>query len=147
MVPDKLIASDISEPSVARRIPSVIYTEPGRRLRIHVYNGDTAPHSLHMHGLRYGIDSDGAHPLGVTDKNGVRSDAICPGAVFTYEYEVTSEMTGCWPFHDHHKSLGEMARLGLIGGVVVRDPSWPAADLEVPIFMHVMAGRRPRSLI
>ena len=146
MVPDKLIASDISEPSVARRIPTVIYTQPGRRLRIHVLNGDNEPHSLHMHGLRYGIDSDGAHPLGVTDKNGVRGDAICPGQSFTYEYDVTLEMTGCWPFHDHYKSLGDMARIGLIGGVVVRDPCWPQVDLEVPIFMHVMAGRRAAPL-
>ena len=106
MVPDKLIASDISEPSVGRRIPSVIYTRPGRRLRIHLLNGDDAPHSLHMHGLQYGIDSDGAYPLGVVDKNGVRSDAICPRENYTYEYDVKREMTGCWVFHDHYKSLG-----------------------------------------
>jgi len=146
MVPDKLIATDLSEPSVARRIPSVIYTRPGRRLRIHVLNGDDAPHSLHMHGLQYGIDSDGAHPLGVTDKDGVRSDAICPGKCYTYEYDVTLEMTGCWPFHDHFMALGDMARIGLIGGVVVRDPCWPETDLEVPIFMHAMAGRRAAPL-
>ncbi len=146
MVPDKLIATDISEPSVARRIPSVIYTQPGRRLRIHVLNGDDAPHSLHMHGLQYGIDSDGAYPLGVPNKDGVRSDAICPGEKYIYEYDVKREMTGCWVFHDHYKALGEMARLGLIGGVVVRDPCWPAADLEVPFFMHVLAGRRAAPL-
>ena len=146
MVPDKLIASDISEPPVNRRIPSVIYTRPGRRLRIHLLNGDDAPHSLHMHGLQYGIDSDGAYPLGVTDNNGVRGDAVCPDESYTYEYDVKREMTGCWVFHEHYKSLGEMARVGLIGGVVVQDPCWPEADLEVPIFMHQMAGRRAAPL-
>ena len=144
--PEKLIASDLSEPSATRRIPTVIYTRPGRRLRIHVRNGDDARHSLHMHGLQYGIDSDGAYPLGVADKEGGRGDGICPGETYTYEYVVTQEMTGCWPFHDHYKDLGEMVRLGLIGGVVVSDPCWIAVDLEVPLFLHQMAGRRPAAL-
>lgn len=146
LVTDKLIATDISEPQTNRRIPAIIYTRPGHRLRIHVLNGDDAPHSLHMHGLQYGIDSDGAFPLGVTNNDGIRSDAICPGESYTYTYDVKEEMVGAWVFHDHYKKLSENANLGLIGGLVVRDPCWPKTDLEVPFFMHKMAGRRANPL-
>lgn len=142
-----LIATDLSEPPADRRVPGpVIYTRPGRRLRIHVQNDDIAPHSLHMHGLRYGINSDGAFPFGVEIGEGVRSDQICPGNRHIYEYDVKSDMTGAWVFHDHFMHIGMNARLGLIGGVVVRDTKWPKADLEVPFFMHTMAGRRGQSL-
>lgn len=145
--PTPLIATDISEPPADRRVPGVvIYTRPGRRLRIHVQNNDIAPHSLHMHGLKYGISSDGAFPFGVEVKDGVRSDQICPGNRHIYEYDVNSDMTGAWVFHDHFMHIGDNARLGLIGGVVVRNPKWPKADLEVPFFMHIMAGRRGQSL-
>jgi plastocyanin len=146
LVTDKLIQSDLSEPQTSRKIPTVIYTSPGHRLKIHVLNCDDAPHSLHMHGLQYGIDSDGAYPLGVTTNDGIRSDAICPGESFTYTYDVKLEMVGAWVFHDHYKNLGEMANLGLIGGMVVRDPSWPKVDLEIPFFMHKLAGRRANPL-
>lgn len=142
-----LIAADLAEPPVERRVPGVvIYTKPGRRLRIHVLNDDRDPHSLHMHGIQYGIDSDGAYPLGVTNDDGIRSDQICPGENYTYVYDVTDEMTGAWVFHDHHRKIGENARLGLIGGLVVRDPRWPQTDYEVPFFMHKVAGRRTEPL-
>ena len=140
-----LIPSDIAEPPPHRRVPgAVIYTKPGVRLFIHVLNGDDQPHSLHMHGIQYGIDSDGAYPLGLKNIDNVRSDQICPGRNYTYRYDVTPDMTGAWVFHDHFQNIGENARRGLIGGLVVRDPSWPQADYEIPFFMHVMAGRRGR---
>ena len=51
--PAPIVAADIAEPPVDRRLPGVvIYTQPRRRLRIHVLNADDAPHSLHMHGIR-----------------------------------------------------------------------------------------------
>ncbi len=142
-----LIAADLSEPPADRRVPGVvIYTKPGRRLRIHVFNDDDQAHSLHMHGIQYGIDSDGAYPFGVKNNDEVRSDQICPGGIYTYQYDITPEMTGAWVFHDHFQNLGENARLGLIGGLVVRDPCWPQVDYEVPFFIHKMAGRRTQLL-
>ena len=79
--PDKLIAADINEPAYSHRVPgTVIYTRPCQRLKIHVWNTDDVPHSLHVHGLRYGIDSDGSWPFGTeAAHHGGRSDAICPG--------------------------------------------------------------------
>lgn len=133
-----LIAADINEPRVERRVPgTVIYTQPSERLYIHVLNGDSEPHSFHAHGLHYGIDSDGSWPFGVQEYNGPnRSDAICPGDQWCYIFDAKEDSVGAWPFHDHHMHIEEVVKRGLFGGIVVRDPHCEKADLEVPIFFH-----------
>jgi FtsP/CotA-like multicopper oxidase with cupredoxin domain len=130
--PDKIVLADINEPSYYSRVPgTVIYAHPGDRLHIHVFNGDSEPHSFHLHGLSYGIDSDGAWPLGTQAKLGPlpgdvrRSDEICPGQMWTYTYDVTPDMIGAWPFHDHYKRIGEYVNRGLFGGLVVRPSEHP----------------------
>jgi len=77
----KLVPADVNEPPWYRRVPgAVLYAKPGERLYIHVLNGDPADcHSFHLHGLRYGIDSDGAWPFGIAARDGRRSDEIRPG--------------------------------------------------------------------
>lgn len=121
--PDKLVLADINEPPFHRRVPgTVIYAQPGDRLRIHVFNADMMPHSFHMHGLEYGIDSDGSWPFGTQSSDGRRSDEICPGETWTYTFNVTGEMIGAWPFHDHHRMVSASVDRGLFGGVVVRPP-------------------------
>jgi plastocyanin len=122
--PDKLILADVNEPSYDHRVPgTVIYTRPCQRLKIHVWNTDTIPHSLHVHGLRYGIDSDGSWPFGTeAAHHGGRSDAICPGDTWTYTYDVTDEMLGAWPFHDHTHHHHTRIDQGLFGGIVVLGP-------------------------
>lgn len=139
---DPLIAADINEPRVERRIPgTVIYTQPGERLYIHVLNGDTEPHSFHTHGLHYGIDSDGSWPFGVQEYGGPnRSDAICPGDQWCYIFDVREDTVGAWPFHDHHMHIEEVVKRGLFGGIVVRDPDCEKVDLEVPIFFHKLTA-------
>jgi plastocyanin len=118
--PDKLIAADINEPAFTRRVPgTVIYAKPGDWLRIHVKNADSTPHSFHVHGVRYGIDSDGSWPFGTQSVDGRRSDEICPGQSWTYTYEVTEETIGVWPFHDHCRNIGTYVNRGLFGGLVV----------------------------
>lgn len=135
---DPLIAADTNEPRVERRIPgTVIYTRPGERLYVHVLNGDIEPHSLHVHGLHYGIDSDGSWPFGVQEYDGPnRSDAICPGEQWCYIFDAREDTIGAWPFHDHHMHIEEVVKRGLFGGIVVRDPHCEKVDLEVPIFFH-----------
>ncbi|MEO8992802.1 MAG: galactose oxidase-like domain-containing protein [Nitrosospira sp.] len=135
---EPLIAADINEPRVERRIPgTVIYTKPDERLYVHVLNGDSEPHSFHVHGLHYGIDSDGSWPFGVQEYDGPnRSDAICPGDKWCYIFDVKEDSVGAWPFHDHHMHIEEVVKRGLFGGIVVRDPHCQKADLEVPIFFH-----------
>jgi plastocyanin len=133
--PDKLILADINEPMYHRRTPgTVIYALPGDRLRIHVLNADVNSHSFHLHGLRYGIDSDGSWPFGTQSSDGRRSDEICPGQSWTYRYEVTTEMVGAWPFHDHHRQIGMFVNRGLFGGLVVlpRTGVRPPPDLKLP---------------
>lgn len=137
----KLVPRDITEPPWDRRIPGcMLYARAPERLRIHVRNDDTEPHSFHVHGLAYGIDSDGSWPMGVSDADGRRSDAICPGETWRYVFDVTHDSIGCWPFHDHVMDIQEVVDRGLFGGIVVRDPEGPKPDLEVPFFLHRLAG-------
>lgn len=142
-IPDTtpIIAADINEPLWDRRIPGcVLYADPGERLFIHVYNADDRPHSFHVHGLVYGIDSDGSYPFGVHDATGHRSDAICPGESWCYIFDVTEDTIGAWPFHDHYMDLDAQASRGLFGAVIVRDPKAPVADYHVPLFLHRLEG-------
>ena len=143
---DPLIAADINEPGADRRIPgAMIYTQPGERLYIHVLNTDEEPRSFHLHGLHYGVDSDGSWPFGTHD-DGNRSDAICPGKQWCYVYDVKEDTIGAWPFHDHHMDIAEVVNRGLFGGLVVRDPHCEKLDLEAPIFLHRLAGKNDSSL-
>jgi FtsP/CotA-like multicopper oxidase with cupredoxin domain len=118
--PDKLVIADVNEPAFTRRVPgTVIYATVGDRLRIHVKNADTMPHSFHVHGLRYGIDSDGSWPFGTQAQDGRRSDEICPGQTWTYTFDVIDESVGAWPFHDHYRNIGMSVNRGLFGGIIV----------------------------
>ena len=118
--PNKLVAADVNEPAFVRRVPgTVIYARPGDWLRIHVKNADVAPHSFHLHGLKYGIDSDGSWPFGSQSNDGRRSDEICPGQTWTYTFHATDETVGAWPFHDHYRNIGASVNRGLFGGLVV----------------------------
>lgn len=118
---DKLILADINEPLYNKRVPgTVIYTRPCHLLKIHVWNNDNVPHSLHVHGLSYGIDSDGTWPFGTEAAHrGGRSDAICPGDTWVYTFDVTERMLGAWPFHDYTHHSNTRIDQGLFGGMVV----------------------------
>lgn len=134
--PDKIIRADVNEPVYHSRVPgTVIYAKPGDRLRIHVLNADTMEHSFHVHGLIYGIDSDGSWPLGTQARDGRRSDEICPGQTWTYTFDVTTDMIGAWPFHDHHRHIAESINRGLFGGIIVL----PAVDTDLPAPMVLPA--------
>ena len=136
-----MVPSDMIEPRWDQRIPGcVLYAEPNERLYIHVRNEDTEPHTFHIHGLKYGIDSDGSWPFGVSNADGGRSDAICPHETWCYVYDVDNDTVGCWPFHDHLMNIEEVVNKGLFGGLVVRHPSGPKPDLEVPFFLHRLIG-------
>jgi plastocyanin len=146
--PDKLVSADVNEPVFSRRVPgAVIYAQPRERLKIHVLNGDSTPHSFHVHGLRYGIDSDGAWPLGTQSSDGRRSDEICPNQSWTYTFDITEEMVGAWPFHDHARGLRASINRGLFGGIVVRTRELHEErleELELPAQVRELLERRPR---
>ena len=141
--PDKLILADINEPSYHRRVPgAVIYSRPGDRLVIRVKNADREPHSFHVHGLRYGIESDGSWPLGVQAADGRRSDEICPGQHWEYTFDVTDKMVGAWPFHDHYRDIGAVVNRGLFGGIVVlpREGHRPPPCFPLPRLLADLVG-------
>jgi FtsP/CotA-like multicopper oxidase with cupredoxin domain len=156
--PDKIVVADINEPAFTHRVPgTVIYAHPGQRLRIHVKNADVTPHSFHVHGLRYGIDSDGSWPFGTRAADGRRSDEICPGQQWTYTFDVTDDMLGAWPFHSHCRDIGPNTNRGLFGGIVVLErrhyeklPKFPLPDgfeekvLKIADRLRPKAGTPPR---
>jgi FtsP/CotA-like multicopper oxidase with cupredoxin domain len=133
-VVDKLVDADINEPIWSRRVPgAVIYAQPGDTLKITVFNADSAAHSLHVHGLEYGIDSDGSWPFGTQSSDGRRSDEICPGTSWTYTFRVTEESVGAWPFHDHSVHPTHAIDRGLFGGIIVLPRGRPRAPvIELP---------------
>jgi plastocyanin len=140
-----LVPNDVNEPRWDRRVPGcVLYADIGERLFVHVLNADSAPHSFHVHGLVYGIDSDGSWPFGVkagtAHGHDLRSDAICPGESWRYVFDVTEDTIGAWPFHDHVMDMQEVTDRGLFGGIVVRDPHKECPEIEVPFFLHRMVG-------
>ena len=69
--------------------------------------------------------------MGTQSSDGRRSDEICPGQSWTYTFEVTSNMLGAWPFHDHSRHTDPSVLRGLFGGIVVR-PKKPGYDFPVP---------------
>jgi plastocyanin len=134
----KIVRADVNEPRWNRRVPGcVLYARPGECLYIHVLNGDPNDcHSFHLHGLHYGIESDGAWPFGVGSRSGRRSDEIRPGDSWTYVFNATEDTIGVWPFHDHVRNVQANVNRGLFGALIVRDPSAPRPDHEIPLFVH-----------
>jgi len=151
--PDKIVQADVNEPPYYRRVPgALIYAAPGDRLRIHVLNGDVLPHSFHMHGLMYGIDSDGSWPFGTQSSDGRRSDEICPGDSWTYTFDVTNATIGAWPFHDHWRHIGDDVNRGLFGGLIVlaREQPFPPPFVFPPHLDAVVKGlieRPPKGIV
>lgn len=146
--PDKIVVPDINEPSFVSRVPgTVIWAYPGQTLRIHVKNADVLPHSFHVHGLEYGIDSDGSFPFGTQSTDGRRSDEICPGQTWIYTFEIHAEMVGAWPFHDHYRDIGMAINRGLFGGIVVLEKEacedLPHFDLPEELVRIALAARQP----
>lgn len=118
----------------------------GDTVRIHFRNNDTHyrfPHSVHVHGLRYHPDSDGAFIAATPDKPGT---AVPFGGSYTYEYTVSASSVGTWPYHDHSeprplKAGGDPvaevgAELGLIGVVAITDAHTPRVDVEHVLVFH-----------
>lgn len=134
----KLVPADINEPVWSRRMPGVVlYAVPGDTLKVTVRNDDIDAHSLRMHGLEHGIDSDGSWPFGTNATDGNRSDEICPGGKWTYTFEVRPGMVGAWPFHDGSRHATASIERGLFGGIIVSEVAETLSPvLEMPATMR-----------
>jgi FtsP/CotA-like multicopper oxidase with cupredoxin domain len=104
----------------------VIHAVVGDKVRIVFKNHLDRPVSIHMHGLMYLKDSEGApYDDGTaTDQQG--DDAVPPGTVYTYDYTVP-ERAGpgpmdpssvMWMYHSHTEEIGDTYS-GLMGPVIV----------------------------
>lgn len=106
------------------RIPGpTLRTREGNRLRIHLTNASTHPHSIHFHGIHPGNKDGVFEPVGV-------------GETFTYEFD--AEPFGVHLYHCHISQLSKHISKGLYGAFIIEPPQgWPKADHE---FVMVMNG-------
>jgi FtsP/CotA-like multicopper oxidase with cupredoxin domain len=103
----------------------------GDRILVHFRNRDFGygrPHSLHVHGLTYGIAHDGGWMPDLTPPQ--PGTAVQPGAEYTYEWEAGPSSAGTWFYHDHSVDAADNVRRGMLGGVIVRAPDERPADRE-----------------
>jgi FtsP/CotA-like multicopper oxidase with cupredoxin domain len=123
-----------------------IRAEVGDTIRIHFRNNDAHyrfPHSIHVHGLTYTPDSDGAWLAVDPGKPGT---AVGYGKNYTYTFTAAPSSVGTWPYHDHSTpqalSAGDEviaeigAELGLFGVIAITGPRTPPVDREFVLFFH-----------
>jgi hephaestin len=104
----------------------VIHAEVGDRVRIVFKNNLDRPVSVHMHGLLYAKDSEGAPYEDGTGAAQKGDDAVPPGTTYTYNYTVPERagpgpMEGSsvmWMYHSHTDEVGDTYS-GLMGPVMV----------------------------
>ena len=125
----------------------VIRGNVGDTILIHFKNNDTHygfPHSIHVHGLVYTPENDGAW---ISTKPDAPGTAIKPGETYTYRYKVAPSSVGTWVYHDHsmpqsltgQSPVMELsAQLGMVGLIAIDDPAAPRADREHILFLHQM---------
>lgn len=91
----------------------------GDSVRVHFLNRADKPLSIHVHGLQYDEDNEGADMKG-------SGAAVQPGSMFTYHWEADSDAAPgpndpssiVWLYHSHVNAVTEVYD-GLIGTVVV----------------------------
>jgi FtsP/CotA-like multicopper oxidase with cupredoxin domain len=103
-----------------RSIPGpIIEATAGDRIVIKLTNKTDSPRSIHTHVVRFAESSDGF-------MKGVAQ----PGETITVEWEAV--FAGTFPYHDHAGHGGETEGItaGLVGALVVHDPTAPMAQVE-----------------
>lgn len=125
----------------------VIRGNVGDTILIHFRNNDTHyrfPHSIHVHGLIYTPEHDGAW---IASQPNAPGTAVMPGHSYTYRYTVGESSVGTWVYHDHSmpQSLGGdvpvmdlSTQLGLFGLIAIDPPGEPPADREHILYFHQM---------
>jgi FtsP/CotA-like multicopper oxidase with cupredoxin domain len=94
----------------------VIRATEGDRLRVHLVNAGSHPHTIHFHGI---------HP---TNMDGV-FEIVEPGGQFTYEFE--ARPAGMHLYHCHSTPLKKHIHKGLYGAFIIdpKEPRPPAKEL------------------
>lgn len=125
----------------------VIRGNVGDTIVIHFRNNDSHyrfPHSIHVHGLAYTPENDGAW---VASRQNAPGTAVLPGHTYTYKYKVEGNSVGTWVYHDHSmpQSLSGDApvmdistQLGMFGLIAINAPGDRPADREHILYFHQM---------
>jgi len=114
-----------------------IHARVGDRILVHFLNLDlNAPHSMHFHGVHYGVASDGSYIPGFSG----RGADVKPGKSFTYRLLAGEDSVGVWPYHDHSPSMSDSIQGGMYGALSILDRQERAPDREFVVFLESMAG-------
>jgi manganese oxidase len=113
----------------------VIHAAVGDRVQVAFRNNLDRPVSVHMHGLLYDKDSEGAPYADGTTAEHKGDDAVPPGTTYTYRYAVPERagpgpMEGSsvmWMYHSHSDEVGD-TNSGLMGPVIVTRKGMARAD-------------------
>jgi hephaestin len=113
----------------------LIRAEVGDTVRIAYRNNCSFPNSIHVHGLRYAKNSEGA-PYNDGTPGGVKAgDKVAPGGHYTYVYQVP-ERAGpgpgdgnsvFWMYHSHTDEYRDF-NTGLVGPMIVTARGQSKAD-------------------
>ena len=120
----------------------ILRAEVGDTIRILFKNNATRPYSMHPHGVFYLKDSEGAPYDDGTAEADKRDDAVPPGKMHLYTWEVP-ERAGpgpndpssiVWLYHSHTNELKDVES-GLIGALIVTrrgmaDPEGKPRDVD-----------------
>jgi FtsP/CotA-like multicopper oxidase with cupredoxin domain len=104
----------------------VIHAEVGDTVKVVFKNNTPLPASMHPHGFRYDKASEGADYEDGTSGKDKADDAVPPGGMHTYIWEVPEragpgphdESSVVWAYHSHTDEIAE-TNAGLIGPIVV----------------------------
>ena len=109
------------------RIPGpTIRCATGDRIRVHLRNEGSYPHSLHFHGI---------HPAEMDGTPGTGDGLALPGATVTYEFD--AEPFGLHLYYSHTFPLAQNIVRGLYGAFIVEPPGgWPAVDREMVMVLN-----------
>lgn len=116
-----------------------LHARVGDEIVVHFRNLDTVtgqPHSMHFHGVHYGVGSDGAFIPGFSGPGA----NVKPGDSFTYRLIAGRDSVGVWPYHDHSPSMMESIAGGMYGALSILGRHERAPTHEFVVFFESQLG-------
>ena len=116
---DNTYTTQVEQPVWMGILGPQLHAVEGDSVKVHFLNRADKPLSIHVHGLQYDEDNEGADMKG-------SGGAVRPGTMFTYHWEADSDAAPgpndpssiVWLYHSHVNAVTEVYD-GLIGTVVV----------------------------
>ena len=116
---DDTYTTQVEQPVWMGILGPQLHAVEGDSVKVHFFNRADKPLSIHVHGLQYDEENEGADMKG-------SGAAVQPGSTFTYHWEADSDAAPgpndpssiVWLYHSHVDAVAEVYD-GLIGTVVV----------------------------